>query len=139
MAVYYADFNDDNPFDHVDTMAGWHTKQPTGNLHDTATWSNDIVRDGGVDLVRGDLVPAEWGDPFWFGAVSLNGFMLPGYEDPRAPAPTPATIGHNLDDAIMAIRRGIRAHRAAGHPRRVAALLKDLAALQETRSHFPRP
>jgi hypothetical protein len=139
MVIYYADFNDDNPFDHVDTMAGWHTPSPTHDLHDTATWTNDIVRDGGVDLVRGDLVPQEWGDPFWFGAISLSGFMLPGYEDPRAPQPTPLTIGQNLDDAIMAVRRGIRFHRREEHPKRVAALVKDLTELQETRKQFPRP
>jgi hypothetical protein len=140
MVIYFANFHDDNPEDHVVTAAGWHQGQVTDSLADVLAWSNDIVRTGGVDLVRASRFPDDWNAPFWFAAISLNGFMLPGYKDPRAtPDSPPPTIGHNLDDAIDAVRRAIRAQRAAGHPRRADALARDLAELKQTRAKYPRP
>lgn len=142
MLVYWANFHDDNPADHVTTMVGWRTPEPTDNVEDTLHWTNDMVRTGGVDLVRGSAFPDHWRAPFWMGATVVNGFYLPGYE-PKAPTPPPAHqpahIGEQLDIAISAVRRSLRYHRAHEHPNRVAALARDLQELKQTRAKFPRP
>lgn len=136
MSLFYDDPADDNPFAHVGTVAGWFTKQPTGNLHDVALWSSDILRDGGVDLVRADLITTAWGDPYLYASRSLNGYALPGYHQDTT---KPLTIGQNLDAAIDAVRRALRFHRAKGHPLRAAALAADLAELKQTRAKYPNP
>jgi hypothetical protein len=135
MFVYFANFHDDNPDDHVVTAAGWDSGHVTGQLHDLLTWSNDIVRTGGVDLVRADRFPDDWAAPFWFASISHAGFMLPGFTDPRGGAePDPE---HSLDVAISALRKSLRWHRAHHHPRRVAAISRDLAELKQTRRDHP--
>lgn len=145
MVAFWGTPHDDNPFDHVTTVAGFdgpHT------LDAMLNWTNDAVEAGSVDLVRGSFFPDRWGDPFMFAAPVLNGFWLPGY----GPEPDAPGIGPNLDAAIAAqregiaaVRKAIRHHRAAKHPKRVAALADNLAemrealtALEKTGKRFPR-
>jgi hypothetical protein len=123
--------------DHRSAETGRYVTDAEAEAHpDTTVTEHDQVH----PLVRASRFPDDWNAPFWFAAISLNGFMLPGYKDPRAtPDSPPPTIGHNLDDAIDAVRRAIRAQRAAGHPRRADALARDLAELKQTRAKYPRP
>lgn len=137
MVVYWANFQDDNPDDHVTTVAGWRTPEPTDDVDDLLTWTTDVPT-GGISLVRGSYFPEHWDAPFWMGGISLNGFYLPGFGPPEPP-PAPAHLGAQFDVAITAVRRSLAYHRAHHHPARVAALVKDLAELKETRAKFPRP
>lgn len=136
MSLGFGTPTDDNPFDHIVTVAGW-DKEPSDNLDDLFTWTNDALRPGGVDLVRASFFPEHWGDPFMWGGTSLNGYDLPGYQRPK-PTPPPVTVGARLDHAIADLRKAIRHHRAAGHPAIVNALVRDLRELKETRARFPK-
>lgn len=133
MVAYFDDPNDSNPYGHIVTVAGWVNQEPTDSLDDLLCWSNDAARTGGVDLVRASFFPAAWGDEFQFGATSLNGYDLPGYQ---AGVRRHALIGDALDQAIRDIRAAMREHRAAGHTRLVNALARDLAELKQTRARF---
>lgn len=133
MALYFGDPNDSNPADHVVTVAGWRTPEPTDDLDDLLTWTNDAQRVGGIDLVRASFFPREWGDPMMFGAVSLNGFDLPGYQTGR---PAPPTLAGALDRAIADTRAALREHREAGHRRLVEELAQALAELKDARKKF---
>lgn len=133
MVAYFDDPRDGNPFAHVATVAGWDGGKVTDSLDDVLMWSNDAARTGGVDMVRGSFFPEKWGDAFMFGATSLNGFDLPGYNNG---APRLASLAGALDRAIADLRRAIREHRAAGHHRLVAALSRDLDEVKQTRDRF---
>lgn len=143
MVAYFDDPHDSNPYAHVVTVAGWRDHTPTDDLADLLVWSNDAARTGGVDLIRASFFPGTspgWGDPFLFGATSINGYDLPGY---GAGAPRPVTLGETYDRAINSVRRAIRHHRrkqAEDPTRRRAAIIKalttDLARMKETRKRF---
>lgn len=135
MVAFFGSPTDSNPYDHVVTVAGWATPDPTDSLDDLLVWTNDALRPGGVDLVRASFFPEHWGDPLMFGSTSVNGYDLPGYD--HGEARTPGHIGVRLDAAMRSIRRAIAHHRAHGHRRIVAALTRDLAELRETRTLFP--
>lgn len=137
MIGYFANFSDANTAEHIATFAGFVDREPSDDLDDTWWWTNDALRPGGVDLVRGSFFPREWGDPFLFGARSLNGYMLPGHADP-VPAPPRPHLGRYLDDAITALRAAIRYHRREGHRRVVRDLTTELADLKALAEKYPR-
>jgi hypothetical protein len=135
MVLFFDDPNDDNPFGHVVTVAGWHTTQPTDSLDDVLTWSADVPHDAGeVGLVRASFFTSQWGVPMVYGSTSLNGFDLPGYgRAATTPVRQAPSLQDTLDAAITAVRHGIRAQRQKGHQRKVRALTRDLRELQDTR------
>lgn len=160
MVAYFDNPTDSNPYAHIVTVAGWEgcplcfngkaaddleheDPHHTGQLADLLVWTNDAARTGGVDLVHASFFPGTslgWGDPFLFGATSLNGYTLPGY---GTPTQKPATLGEAFDQAIAQVRKAIRHHRRRQGedptPRRAAlirALTVDLAEMKETRKRF---
>lgn len=155
MVAYFSDPNDSNPYDHITTVAMWDgcraclshddavfyddsAHKHSGDLSDLLVWSNDAVRDGGVDMVRASFFPTTWGDPFTFASDWLNGFDLPGYDIDKpilAPDRGP-TLGANFDHAIADVRRALRYHREKGHKAIVAALARDLARMKAHRATF---
>ena len=152
MVGYFSDPNDSNPFDHVATVAGWDGCDPcwngapdddpahdhSGDLHDLFFWSNDIIRDGGVDLVRGDRFPDAWGDPFRFASDWLNGYDLPRYDvdKPTLAHGRGGTLGENYRHAIADVRKALRYHREHNHPKVVAVLADDLARMKAHAAKF---
>lgn len=119
MVAYFDDPNDSNTFGHIVTVAGWAGKGRT--LNDLLVWSNDAARSGGVDMVRGSFFPTHWGDDFQFGAISLNGYMLPGYGTP-APSPGLPVV------SLSAVRDAAKHPRRAVHHDDVRLIQKALSA-----------
>lgn len=138
MVAFYGDPNDDNPADHIVTVAGW--DGPRTTLANLRVWSNDTRNStpGSLNLVAGDFFPRHWGDPFMFAAGWLNGYNFADLDAARVPAPPANPLGADFDAAIAALRKAIRGHRANGHKRITAALVTDLNELLETRAKYGR-
>lgn len=136
MVAYFGKPGDANPADHIVTVAGWRDPKAKRDLDNLLTWTNDAVDPGSVDLVRASFFPEKWDAPFMWGATSLNGFDLPGYDTGR-PKPSPASVGPAFQAAMQELRKEIRKQRRLGHTGLVNALVKDLEEMKETRRRFP--
>lgn len=137
MVVYYGTPDDDNPADHIGTVAGWQGNKITGKLADLLVLSNDVVagKPGAVGLVHGDYFPRNWGDPLMFGATWLNGYNFADLDAGKV-IPPRNPLGSDFDAAEASLRKAIRRHRESGHTRIVAALSRDLAEMVQTRREF---
>lgn len=124
MVMYFDDPSDSNPFGHIVTVAG------RNEAGDIITWSNDILRTGGVNKVEAALFPIKWGDKFQFATDWLNGFDL----NVRTPVPDLST-DHRLKQAIVSLE-ALRDEHRGDHPRVVKALTRDLRELKETYNQF---
>lgn len=124
MVAYSDDPNDSNPYGHIYFIAGW--DGPKTNPANCWTWTNDMARSGGVDLVRLSTYRANWGDNFQFGATWLNGYNFAEFDKPPTPDPQRATLGGNYEHAIEDVKKALRFHEKKGHTGLVKGLRKDL-------------
>lgn len=129
MVMYFDDPNDDNPFGHIVTVVG--RPETVTSLADIVVWTNSVKANSLVK-VRANYFQRFWGDEFQFAATWLNG------QDLRLPlaAPLAGGRGPRLRHAIQDLKDMIVAQKAAGHPRLVNALERDLAELQQTLNSF---
>jgi hypothetical protein len=131
MVMYYDDPRDSNPYGHIVTCLG---RDKGGNI---LTWTNSVDSND-VCVVRAAYFPSRWGDKFQFAATWLNGREL----DTGRPvgASTATTVQkrrfENLKHAIEDIKEAIELNKKQGNDRLVAALERDLKALQETLREF---
>lgn len=133
MVAYSDDPNDNNPAGHIYFIAGW--SGPRDSPANLLTWSSDVLRTGGVDLVPVTFYKAHWGDTFQFGATWLNGYNFADLDAP--PVATRGSLGENFDHAIEDVRKAIRLHRKAGHTQLVNALVADLQQMLATKKRWP--
>lgn len=134
--VYFDDPDDNNPYAHIATVAGWNG--PRTDPDNCILGSNDVRGPDGnlVGFVPLTWFKKHWGDSFLFGAGWLNGYNF--RELDAGTAVVKPHAGPELDAAIASLEKAIRRHRAAGgRTTLVNALVKDLAELKETRTRFP--
>lgn len=134
MVLYFDDPNDGNPAGHIASDAG-------RNADDIVlTWSNDAKRVGGVDLVRADFFPANWGDAFLFGAKSLNGVKLDLAADKPKPKPKPeiGAKAPNFDAIEKAFAQAIKVHDDRGHKALVRELKVELGDIERIRKEHSK-
>lgn len=124
MVAYSDDPHDSNDFGHIYFIAGW--DGPRDDPANLLTWSNDVKRSGGVDLVPITFYRANWGDGFQFGATWLNGFNFAEYDASPKPDPERAQLGDNYRHAINDIRKVLRYHEGKGHVVLANRLRRDL-------------
>lgn len=122
MVAYSDDPRDSNVFGHIYFIAG---RDKSGRI---LTWSNDIRRSGGVDIVPLDAYEKYWGDTFQFGATWLNGYDFAEFDKP--PVETRGTLGANYRAAMEDVARLERKHRAKGHTILADKLAKDLEVMK---------
>lgn len=127
MIAYSDDPSDANPYGHIYFICG---RNKNGVM---MTWSNDVKRRGGVDLVPLSFYQNKWGDGFQFGATSLNNFTFSEFEPPK---PVRPSLGDNFANAIENVEKAIRFHEKRGHGALVRALKKDLAEMEQTAKRF---
>lgn len=123
MVAYSDDANDSNPFAHIYFIAG---RDEKGRI---LTWTNDLVRVGGVDVVPIEAYKDQWGDKFLFGATWLNGFNFSEFDKP--PVGTRGSLGDNYLHAIDDVERVISFHKKRGHNVVVRRLERDLEVMKK--------
>lgn len=120
MVGYCDDPNDGNPYGHIFTIAG---RNSEGEI---LCWTNDMVRTGGVDLVRFSDFKTKWGDTFQFGAISLNGYEFPDFvAKPKVPK-----FNQKYKDAIELLKKERDWHKRKGNTKIVAMLERDIDRMQ---------
>lgn len=122
MVAYSDDPRDNNVFGHIYFIAG---RDKNGRI---LTWSNDVRRSGGVDIVPLDFYQQYWGDEFQFGATWLNGYDFSEFDKP--PVETRGKLGDNYRAAMEDIARLERKHRQKGHTILADKLKKDLEVMK---------
>lgn len=134
MVAYSDEINDNNPYGHIYYIAGW--KGPKSDANNCMTWTNDMVRMGGVDLVPITAYLSRWGDNFQFGATWLNGYDFSEFDKP--PVETRGSLGTNYFHAMEDIEKSIATHRKKGHAKLVKALENDLARMKRKATQWSK-
>lgn len=139
MVMFFDDIHDSNTAGHIVFACG---RDAHSNI---LTWTNDAVREGGIDVVQSDFFPRHWGDPFLFAATSLNGYKFPDFHAAPAtppPASKPETsvgtghLGANFTSAMDALQVAIDHHKRKGHDQLVRVLERDLKRMQHQAARF---
>ncbi len=128
MVAYSDEPRDRNIFGHIYFIAG---RDKSGRI---LTWSNDVRRSGGVDIVPLDFYEQYWGDTFQFGATWLNGYDFHEFDKP--PVETRGSLGSNYRAAVEDIRRLERKHREKGHTILADKLAKDLKVMERRLARY---
>lgn len=132
MVAFSDDPNDGNPYGHVYFIAGW--TGPRNNPENLWTWTNDVLRSGGVDLVPITLYRAKWGDDFQFGATWLNGYHFDEFNS--KPEPTRGSLGNNYEHAIEDVEKALAFHKKKGNDKIVRQLGWDIKRMKSRLNRF---
>lgn len=127
MVAYSDDPRDANVFGHIYFIAG---RDRDGRI---LTWSNDLRRSGGVDIVPLDAYENFWGDTFQFGATWLNGYDFSEFDKP--PVETRGKLGDNYRAAMEDVAELERKHRKRGHTILADKLARDLEVMKKRLKH----
>lgn len=123
MVAFCDDPNDSNSAGHIFFIAGRHNDE-------ILTWSNDVKRTGGVDIVPLSFYTTHWGDKFQFGATFLNGYDFSDFNKPARPVKNFNTLGDRYEDAIDTLK-GIRKDKEKrGADKMVRVLTRDIERMQ---------
>jgi hypothetical protein len=126
----------DDPYDSND--AG-HIYYIAGRFEDVRvlTWSNDVKRMGGVDMVPIEFYKNNWGDTFKFGATCLNGYDFSDFNAVPEPTKKHNTLGDRYEDALDSLKK-IRRFKESkpGTERVVRILTRDITRMEEHLNKF---
>ncbi len=130
MIAYSDDPYDSNDAGHVYYIIG---RNDNGIL----TWSNDVKRMGGVDIVYLDFYKTHWGDTFKFGATWLNGYDFSDFNKPAEPAKNYNSLGERYLESIEELKRIRRFKESKPGTERVVRLLtRDITRMEDHYSKF---
>lgn len=93
-------------------------------------WSNDLVREGGIDLVDRDAPTREWGQKYLGYLTAVNGYDLQLGQKPAAPK---AERFPRIDKAITKLRAARDAARKRGDREDARALGVEISHLRDLR------